>query len=158
MLRCQRRNLCQKRGSIAVAEESELACPNYVNKWILSLWPNNKGFCKSFHRPQCHKTQCNIINDYVLYKSKCKKIYIWKTTESQNPFLSCLSEEEYWCKKLVRSYKPHKLYYLTSNRLLFTQNGPWLKQKLEGSLETMGREDENDEEGKDRREETEKKT
>lgn len=87
-----------------------------------------------------------------MYQSKKKKKERKKrkTTESQNPFLSCLSEEEHWCKELVRSYKPHKLHYLTSTRLLFTQNGPWLKQKLEGSMETMGREDENDEEGKEK--------
>lgn len=51
--------------------------------------------------------------------------------------------------ELVKSYKPHRLVYLTSTHLLFTQNGPWLKQKLEESLETTAREDDNDEERKE---------
>lgn len=69
----------------------------------------------------------------------------------QESILSCLSEEEHWCKKAFGSYKPHELHYLTSTRLLFTQNGPRFKQKLDGSLETMGREDENDEEEKEKK-------
>ena len=95
------------------------------------------------------KTKAYVMNIYVFYQSKCKNPHKKNPQRGQNPFLSCLSEEEHWCKKLVRSYKPHTLHYLTSTRLLFTQNGPWLKQKLEGSVETMGREDENNEEGKE---------
>lgn len=93
------------------------------------------------------------MNRCVLHRFKWKNKYnkIWEMPESKNPFLSCLPEEEHWCKKALSSYKPHELHYLTSTRLLFTQNGPWLKQKLDGSLETMGREDENDEEEKEKK-------
>lgn len=78
------------------------------------------------HQKNVKKPQKTRVHMYCVYR--------WKNTDVTKP---------------VSSYKPNRLHYLTSTRLVFTQNSPWFKQNLEESLETMEIEDETDEERKE---------